>query len=95
MKRKYQNITVKPRKGLILGPVICKNRHFQVIIKIVICEVLHDHLRHLQGMRIINANHHLVRFVPFEAVICEVLLYIENILGVSNAAILNYRVILL
>ena len=36
---------------------------------------VYGHLRHLQGMRTLNANHHLVRFVTFESVICEVLLY--------------------
>ena len=59
-----------------MGPVICKNRHFQVTIKTVICEVLHGHLHHLQGMRTLNANRHLARFVTFEAIIFEVLLYI-------------------
>ena len=67
--------TVKPQKWLILGPVICKNCHFQVTIKTIICEVLHGHLHHLQGMRTLNANRHLARFVTFEVVICEVLLF--------------------
>ena len=56
-----------------MGPVICKNRHFQVTIKIIICQVLQGHLRHLQGMITLNANRHLARFVTFEAAICEVL----------------------
>ena len=67
--------TVKPQKWIILCLVICKNHHFQVTIKTVICEVLHSHLRHLQGMITLNANHHLARSITFEAVICEVLLY--------------------
>ena len=72
---KINTIPVKPRKWLILGPVICQNRHFQVAIKIVICEVLNGHL---QGMRTLNSNCHLARFITFEAVICEVLLYSVN-----------------
>ena len=70
-----EHSTVKPQKRLTLGPVICKNRYFQVTIKIVICEVLHGHLGHLQGMRTLNANRHLARFVTSEVVIYKVLLY--------------------
>jgi hypothetical protein len=65
----------KTLKMTNFGPVICKNSHFQVTFKTVICEVLHGHFHHLQGMRTLNANHHLPRSVTFEAVICEVLLY--------------------
>jgi hypothetical protein len=67
--------TVKPRKWLILGPVICKNCYFQVTVRTIICEVLHGHLRHLQGLRTLNTNRHLARSVTFKAVICKVLLY--------------------
>ena len=47
----------------------------KVKIKTTIFEVLHGHLHHLQGMRTLNANRQLARFVTFEAVICEDLLY--------------------
>ncbi len=55
----------KTSKMTNFGTGHLKNPHFQVTIKTIICEVLHGHLHHLQGMRTLNANRHLARFVTF------------------------------